>query len=109
VRYEIGQGNNALIFPGVGLGAIAVEARWLPDEAFDAASRALLHFTAPSKQPGSPIYPPLRRLRQVSYAVAVEVARTLVNLGAAPTPREPIETIVKSMMWDPVYLPYRPA
>jgi malic enzyme len=109
VTFEIGQGNNALIFPGVGLGAISVEAQWLPDEAFLAASRALLACTAPTGRPGSPIYPPLRRLREVSFAVAVEVARTLVEMGAAPRPREPIEARVRSLMWDPVYLPYRPA
>jgi len=109
VTYEIGQGNNALIFPGVGLGAVSVDAKWLPDEAFLAASRALLAFTATSGQPGTPIYPPLRRLREVSLAVAVEVARTLVELGAAPRPREPIEARVRSMMWEPAYLPYRPA
>jgi malate dehydrogenase (oxaloacetate-decarboxylating) len=106
--YEIGQGNNALIFPGVGLGAVSVGARWLPDEAFLAASRALLAFTAPSGRPGSPIYPPLRRLREVSFAVAVEVARALVDSGAASKPAEPIEARVRSMMWEPVYLPYRP-
>lgn len=109
VTYEIGQGNNALIFPGVGLGAVAVGARRLPDEAFMAASQALLRFTETSGRPGASIYPPLRRLREVSFAVAVEVARTLVSVGAAPEPREPIESLVRSMMWEPVYLPYRPA
>jgi malate dehydrogenase (oxaloacetate-decarboxylating) len=109
VTYEVGQGNNALIFPGVGLGAVSVEAKSLPDEAFLAASRALLACTAPSGRPGSPIYPPLRRLREVSFTVAVEVARTLVELGAAPAPKEPIEATIRSMMWEPAYLPYRPA
>jgi len=108
--YEIGQGNNALIFPGVGLGAAVVEARWLPDEAFTAASRALFEFTAPERRPGAPIYPPLRRLREVSLAVARAVARALVDTGAAP-PHEPeqIERRLTSMVWEPAYRPYRPA
>lgn len=107
--YEIGQGNNALIFPGLGLGAVAVGAKWLPDEAFTAASRALFEFTAPARRPGAPIYPPLRRLRDVSLAVATSVARALVASGAAPPPREPIEKRIESMVWEPVYRPYRPA
>ncbi|MBI4364908.1 MAG: hypothetical protein HY568_05710, partial [Candidatus Latescibacteria bacterium] len=108
--YEIGQGNNALIFPGVGLGAVAAGAKWLPDDAFTAASRALYEFTSSSLAPGMPIYPPLSRLREVSLAVATAVARALVESGAAPpaTPRQ-IDERVSSMMWEPVYRPYRPA
>lgn len=108
--YHIGQGNNVLIFPGVGLGAIAVEAKWLPDEAFTAASRALFEFTAPSRRPGAPIYPPLHGLREVSFAVAAAVARTLVDMGAAPpVPPGDIERRIAATVWDPVYRPYRPA
>ena len=108
--YHIGQGNNALIFPGVGLGAIAVEARWLPDEAFRAASRALFEFTAPSRRPGAPIYPPLQRLREVSSAVAIAVAHSLVDSGAAPPlARGEIESRIAATVWEPVYRPYRPA
>ena len=50
--HTIGQGNNVFIFPGVGLGATAVGARWLPDEAFVAAARALFEFTATSSRAG---------------------------------------------------------
>ena len=71
--HTIGQGNNAFIFPGVGLGATAVEARWLPDEAFAAAAHALFEFTAASSAPGDPIYPPLVELREVSRDVAIAV------------------------------------
>ena len=108
--YHIGQGNNALIFPGVGLGAIAVEAEWLPDEAFTAASRALFEFTSPSRRPGAPIYPPLHGLREISSAVAVAVAKALVDLGAAPQiPHGDIEARVTASVWEPVYRSYRPA
>ena len=55
--HTIGQGNNAFIFPGVGLGATAVEARWLPDEAFVAAARALVDATAASPRAGRPDLP----------------------------------------------------
>jgi malate dehydrogenase (oxaloacetate-decarboxylating) len=107
--YEIGQGNNALIFPGIGLGATAVEARWLPDEAFTAAAKALYAFTDHSSE-FAPIYPSLRELRAVSRQVAVAVATALVEHGAA-TRRSPdeIERRVTESMWEPRYLPYKAA
>lgn len=105
--FEIGQGNNAFIFPGVGLGAVAVEARWLPDAAFTAASDAL---AAEAPVPPGPIYPPLTRLREVSVAVALAVARALVREGAAPQmPDEAIARRVHDLIWEPRYVPYRAA
>ena len=117
VRHEgrtqmIGQGNNALVFPGIGLGATAVRARWLPDEAFTAASRALYEFTVREigTDPGASIYPPLSRLREVSKEVAIAVGAALVELEAAPhITREEIEKRVVGSMWVPEYLPYRAA
>ena len=108
IVHEIGQGNNALVFPGVGLGAVAVEARRLTDEAFAAASRAVFECTERSGRPGAPIYPPLSKLREISFQVALAVGNALVSEGAAPerTPQE-IEARVRSMVWDPVYRPYR--
>ena len=108
--HTIGQGNNAFIFPGVGLGATAVEARWLPDEAFVAAARALVNATAASPRAGDPIYPPLSELRQVSRDVAIAVGAALVDAGAAPElSRAEIERRVTEGMWMPEYLPYRAA
>src|SRR5262249_6043893 len=77
--YEIGQGNNAFIFPGVGLGAIAVDALRLTEGAFDAASRAICERTVIRGRAGEPIYPPLASLRSVSAHVAVAVGRALVS------------------------------
>jgi malic enzyme len=107
--HTIGQGNNALIFPGVGLGATAVGARWLPDAAFNAASWALFGFSAADvDSPGAPIYPPLTRLREVSRAVAIAVGLALVESGAAPPiSRAEVEQRVAAGIWEPVYLPYR--
>jgi malic enzyme len=110
VTYHIGQCNNAFVFPGVGLGASLVKARWLPDEVFAAAARAVHEFTGPASAPGASIYPPISRLRDVSRAVAVAVGRALVDAEAAPhvTPRE-IEDRVEAAMWEPVYRKYRAA
>ena len=106
--HTIGQGNNALIFPGVGLGATAVGARWLPDVAFTAAAEALFEFTARSSVAGDPIYPPIARLRDVARAVAIAVGCALVDSGAAPAmERAEIERRAAAGIWTPEYLPYR--
>lgn len=110
VRHEIGQCNNVLVFPGVGLGATVVKARWLPDAAFAAAARAVHEATERTSAPGAAIFPPLSRLREISRAVAVAVARALVDAEAAPflAPAE-IEDRVARSVWEPVYRPYRTA
>lgn len=108
--HAIGQGNNAFIFPGIGLGATAVGARWLPDEAFTAAARALFEFTDANPSAGDPIYPPVPRLREVSRAVAIAVGCALVEGGAAPEmSRAAVEDRVAAGIWEPEYLPYRAA
>ena len=108
--FTIGQGNNVLIFPGVGLGATASNARWLPDAAFSAAARALVEFNTGFSSPTDPIFPPLCRLREVARAVAVAVARELVRVDAAPAMSDDeIDCRVTALMWTPAYLPYRPA
>jgi malic enzyme len=108
--HVIGQANNVLVFPGVGLGAVAVEARRLPDEAFLAAAKALFEASEPTATPGAPLFPPLRALRQVSHAVAVAVGKCLVRAGAAPPLEDAeVEARVASLVWEPVYHPYRPA
>lgn len=109
-KHTIGQGNNVFIFPGVGLGATAVEARWLPDIAFSAAADALCEFTATFDAPGDAIYPPLSQLREISQRVAVAVGRALVRAEAAPPMNDAaIERRVAASVWNPDYLPYRPA
>jgi malate dehydrogenase (oxaloacetate-decarboxylating) len=110
VTYHIGQCNNVFVFPGVGLGAMAVRARWIPDAAFGAAARAVYELTAHATAPGASIFPPLSRLREISGAVATAVAHALVESGAAPDV-EPssVETLVEASIWDPKYVKYRVA
>jgi malate dehydrogenase (oxaloacetate-decarboxylating) len=108
VTHQVGQGNNAFVFPGIGLGATAVGARWLPDSAFAAAARAVYEFTRPVNAEGGPIFPQLSRLRDVSRTVAAAVGRALVDAGAAPelTASE-IDDRISASMWEPVYKRYR--
>lgn len=108
VTFEIGQGNNALVFPGIGLGAAAAQATWLPDGAFDAAAAALHALTPGGGARGASIYPSLRSLRETSLGVARAVASTLVRLGAAPSRSDAeLDERIRAMVWDPVYRPYR--
>ena len=108
VVHEIGQGNNVLIFPGVGLGALSVRARRLTDGAFVAAGEAVHRFTQITGRAGEAIYPPLARLREVSLEVAIAVGKALVAEGAAdPCSDEDVERSVRGMIWEPVYRPYR--
>ena len=109
VTHQIGQCNNALVFPGVGLGATIVRARSLPDDAFAAAARAVSAFTGASTVAGASLFPPLSRLREVSRDVASAVARTLVEQGAAPAmASRDIDRQIAEAIWEPEYLEYRP-
>ena len=91
----------------MGLGAVAAGARHLPDEAFLAAAEAIAEHTAGGEE-AEALYPPLRQLRAVTGVVASRVARTLVELGAAP-PREgdELDARITALRWHPSYLPYR--
>ena len=109
VVHHIGQCNNAFVFPGIGLGAIVVHARAVPDEAFAAAAHALYRCTGSSNVPGASIFPTIASLRDVSSHVAVAVGQALVDCGAAPAmPADDIRTRVAEATWEPHYLPYRP-
>src|SRR4029453_18874044 len=68
------QGNNAYVFPGIGLGAVACRARTLPDELFLAAARTLPGLVRQNDLDEGALYPPLREIRKISLAIAVSVA-----------------------------------
>jgi malate dehydrogenase (oxaloacetate-decarboxylating) len=104
---EIGQGNNAFIFPGLGLGAILSEARVLTDGMVIEAAYTLAEYTA-ERHPGR-VYPPVAELRDVSERVAVAVVtRALADGVARIDARTPdaIAALVKENIWRPQYLPY---
>ncbi|MEY9929070.1 malate dehydrogenase (oxaloacetate-decarboxylating) [Catenulispora sp. GP43] len=101
--YQIAQANNALVFPGLGLGAIVARATRVTD-AMLAAAAAAVAGRVDTDTPGSPILPPVPRLRQTSVAVAVAVARAAAEGGVAGTEvGEDIEARVRDAMWEPVY------
>ncbi len=105
---EIGQCNNAYIFPGVGLGVIATKARRVTDEMFVAASRALSQLSPARRDATASLYPALEELREVSRQVALAVGAEAQRAGLAEetTPGE-LERRVAATMWAPYYRRYR--
>ena len=106
VTYVIGQANNALPYPGLGLGAILVGAKHITDGMLAAAARAVanlvdVHF------PGSSLLPQVEDLRSISETVAVAVAKTAIKEGEAGIDLEERDLVNRVIdgMWQPVYLP----
>jgi malate dehydrogenase (oxaloacetate-decarboxylating) len=109
VTYEIGQANNALIFPGLGLGTIVAGATHITDSMIRAAAHAVAQLVDPSS-PGAPILPPIDRLPETSHAVAVAVAQAARLEGVATTALGGnVNQYVRQHMWKPAYRPVLPA
>jgi malate dehydrogenase (oxaloacetate-decarboxylating) len=109
VTYQIAQANNALVFPGLGLGVIAARATRVSDNMLAAAAGAVADLVDLSTF-GASLLPHVHDLRATSLAVAVAVAGAAREEGLARTSAEhhSAEAIAK-LMWDPVYRPVRPA
>ncbi len=109
----IGQGNNAFIFPGLGLGAVLARAREVTDGMVLEAAYALYDFTR-AHFPHL-LYPPVGKLREVSPYVAARVMAKALEEGVAEEERirgldlEGLIAFVRERFWEPRYLPYRPA
>ena len=103
IHYEIGQANNALVFPGLGLGVIAARARRVTDGMLLAAARAVADLVDISA-PGDPLLPRVADLRETSVAVAVAVARAAEAEGVASAALDAdLAGQVRSLMWEPRY------
>lgn len=101
-----GQGNNVYIFPGLGMGVIATGSKRVTEEMFLAAARTLAELTDSVTLERGSVYPPLGRIREVSLAIAVAVAKQVYAAGLATRP-EPadLEAYLRSQMYEPTYLP----
>ena len=102
-----GQGNNAYIFPGVGLGVIACGATRITDEMFYAAAKTLAGLVHEGDLALGRVYPALNQIRQVSAAIGVAVARVAYanHLATMPEPDDLLKA-VRDQMYDPVYESY---
>jgi malate dehydrogenase (oxaloacetate-decarboxylating)(NADP+) len=102
-----GQGNNAYIFPGVGLGAVACGAKMVTDEMFFAAARALAQLVEEEDLERGLIYPPLKEIREVSAAIATAVAEVAYGRGLATKPRpDDLGAHIEAQMYVPDYKCY---
>ena len=101
------QGNNSYIFPGVGLGTIAVRSRRVTDEMFLAAATALAGEVTQQDLDQGSLFPPLSQVRDVSLQLAVAVAEVAFSQGHAGIER-PADLLahVHSCMYDPTYPQY---
>lgn len=100
VTYDIGQANNALIYPGVGLGVLAVNATRLSDAMISAAAHSLQGIVDTTK-PGAATLPPVEKLTQFSRTVAKAVAECAIKEGLAP--EQDVDAAIDAILWKPEY------
>ncbi len=102
IDHVIGQANNALIYPGLGLGMLASEASLLTDEMIGAAARALGGIID-MKKPGAPVLPPFKYVAEVSIKVAEAVAKKAQEQGLARCKEKDMAKAVRELKWYPEY------
>jgi malate dehydrogenase (oxaloacetate-decarboxylating)(NADP+) len=96
------QGNNAYVFPGIGLGAVACRAKTLPDDVFLAAARTLAALVSTKDLDRGAVYPPLADIRKISLAIAVAVAGKAFEMGLARAKRPAnLRKSIEAMMYQP--------
>ena len=100
--FTIGQGNNALLYPGLGLGVIVSGASRVTDGMLLAAAQAVAGQVDPT-EPGASLLPPVENLRASSATVAVAVARQAEADGVATTSHDNLVQAVQDAMWQPAY------
>ncbi|MBU7568182.1 NAD-dependent malic enzyme [Weissella hellenica] len=101
VAYHIGQANNAVVYPGIGLGVIASKANLLTENMLSASATALGELVDTSKV-GSAILPSFEKLSEISTAVATAVAQAAIDDGVAQQQGD-AKTLVEKYQWHPVY------
>jgi malic enzyme len=107
-RRVIGQANNVFVFPGVGLGAIVSRAPAITDGMFLAAARSLADAVGDDMLKRGALYPPITEVRRVSHGVAAAVVAEAADAGLIEPPAD-LDAALNRAVWDPFYLPYRPA
>jgi malate dehydrogenase (oxaloacetate-decarboxylating) len=104
---QIAQCNNALIFPGIGLGILAVGARRLTKSMIWAASLALSEFSPSKKDSFLSLLPSLDDAQAVAKRIAVMVAKTALEEGLATNQEINLDQRIENLFWEPRYLPYK--
>ncbi|MFJ5521214.1 NAD-dependent malic enzyme [Streptomyces griseoluteus] len=104
VDYHIGQANNALLYPGLGLGTIVAGAEHVTDGMLRAAAQAVADQVSPT-EPGASLLPPVEDLWESSARTATAVVEAAMAEGVATQHRADPERAVRERMWEPVYQP----
>ncbi len=108
--FTIGQGNNAFIFPGIGLGVLVSAAREVTEAMFAAAAEALAGEVHAEDLGSGSLFPPVRDIRRVTARVAEAVVREARDSGfGRPIADAAVAATVQQAMWEPAYLPMDPA
>ncbi len=103
-KFKPGQGNNAYIFPGVGLGAISCNAKKITDPLFLTAAKTLSEFVREQDINEGSLYPPLKDIREISLGIAVAVAEKAYDLGLAGNERpDDVKNHIADYMYNPKY------
>ncbi|WP_428772418.1 NAD-dependent malic enzyme [Vibrio sp.] len=106
--YNIAQCNNSYIFPGIGLGVLAVKAKRVTDEMLMESSRALATCSPMAINGRGPLLPPLEAIHSVSKKIAFAVAKKAIEQGVAPEiTDETLEAKIEDLFWQPVYRRYK--
>ncbi|EPD8844770.1 NAD-dependent malic enzyme [Listeria monocytogenes] len=100
--YEIGQANNALLYPGLGLGALVTRAKYITDGMLAAASMAVAKQISPNKA-GAALLPHVRTLRETSRAVAIAVANQAIKENIHQIELTNVTEAIEREMWQPIY------
>jgi malate dehydrogenase (oxaloacetate-decarboxylating)(NADP+) len=99
-----GQGNNAYVFPGIGLGAIACQSRAITDAMLLSAAHTLASWVDEADLASGTVYPPLTRIRDVSLDIATAIAELAWQQGLAQAERPAdIRQYIRAMMYEPDY------
>jgi malate dehydrogenase (oxaloacetate-decarboxylating) len=107
-KFRVDQNNNAYVYPGIGLGAIAVRARRISDGMFLAAAKTIAEHSPARHDREANLLPPLTEIRKLSFHVAFAVARAAQKEGCAESfSEEQTAAAIRAKMWEPVYAAYR--
>ena len=100
-----GQGNNAYVFPGIGMGALVSEAKTIPEEIFLVAARALARTVSEEELESGLVYPPIESIRDVSLLIAEAVAGYVFEkgLGREKGGGNNVSGLVKKHFYNPDY------
>jgi len=107
-NFHIAQCNNAVVFPGIGLGVVAVKAKYLSEGMLWAACKALSEHSPSLHNPAAPLLPPAHEARAVARVIAIAVAKQACEEGLAQfKPSQDLAAYITSLMWEPRYISLR--